>query len=31
MNNIIKTIKSLEYSVVLIGGVTKTVNHEMRK
>ena len=31
MIDIIKTIKSLEYSVVLIDGVTKTVKHEIKK
>ena len=29
MNNIIKIIKSLEDSVVLIDGVTETVKHEI--
>ena len=31
MNDIIKVIKSLEYSGVLIDGITKTIKHEIRK
>ena len=31
MNNIIKIIKSLEDSVVLIDGVTETLKHEIKK
>ena len=31
MNDIIKTIKSLEDSGVLIDGVTETVKHEVKK
>ena len=31
MNDIIKTIKSLEDSELLIDGVTETVKHEMKK
>ena len=31
MNDIIKIIKLLEYSGVLIDGVTKTAKHEIKK
>ena len=31
MNDIIKVIKSLDDSSVLIDGVTETVKHEMKK
>ena len=31
MNDVIKVIKSLEYSSVLIDGVTETVKHEIKK
>ena len=31
INDVIKVIKSLEYSSVLIDGVTETVKHEIKK
>ena len=31
MNDIIKIIKPLEYSGILIDGVTETVKHEIKK
>ena len=31
MNDIIKVIKSVEFSSVLIDGVTETVKHEIEK
>ena len=31
MNDIIKTIKSLDDSNALIGGISETINHEIKK
>ena len=31
MNDIVKTIKSLEYSNILIVGITETAKHEKKK
>ena len=31
MNDVIKIVKSLEDSVVIIDGVTETVKHEIKK